>query len=458
MKYYTRGVRRRGDTDQWEVRLMHKDPVTQEEIFEYRTVTAKTKKQAERKRDELVFEMERQGGAMHSKLTVAEFLTSFVDYKEKCGIVEPSTIKGYRYEARQISHYIGNELLCELSIATINDWMAQMTEDGYASKTVAKPFRLLKQALNFAIAHDLLTKNPCNFCKPPKRTKTKINALPREEHSRMLEMARNAMPEPLAIAVELALTTGMRRGEVCALRWSDLRDDGSITVRRALGYAEGGFYEKDPKTFTSDRTIPLTRYTFMMLSAIKEDAYRLLTRLGVPNADPYILGTQELESRPYNPTLLGKDFAAFCKMNGFHCTFHDLRHTFATFMIGAGVDVRTVASYLGHSSVSMTLDVYADVDPDAKFGAVSKIEQAFDSERNDALGLLAESRGFDPAGEYDTDEVPGAHPEAMRHRAGFKAGMGNFTLSAQNIPFTEEELEDMLATIRASKQKRAFSA
>ena len=126
-------------------------------------------------------------------------------------------------------------------------------------------------------------------------------------------------------------------------------------------------------------------------------------------------------------------------------------------MIGAGVDVRTVASHLGHSSVSMTLDTYADVDPDAKFGAVGKIEQAFDSERNDAIELLAESMGFDPAGEYDADEIPYAHAKAMRNRTGFKAGMGNFTLSAQSIPFTEEELEDMLATIRAAKQKKAFS-
>ena len=177
MKYYTRGVRHRGDTDQWEVRLMHKDPITQEEIFEYHTVTAKTKKQAERKRDEIVYDLERKGGAMHSKLTAAEFLTSFVDYKEKCGIVEPSTIKGYRYEARQISHYIGNELLSELSIATVNNWMAQMIEDGYASKTVTKPFRLLKQALNFAIAQDLLAKTPATSASRP-------NALrPRSTHS-----------------------------------------------------------------------------------------------------------------------------------------------------------------------------------------------------------------------------------------------------------------------------------
>ena len=458
MRYYRKGLRRRRDTDQWEVRLMHKDPLTQEEITTYHTITAKTQKQAERKREELVFELESKGSAHGSKLTVSEFLTSFVDYKEKVGIIEPSTIRGYRYEAKLVSKYIGNVRLSELSIPAVTDWMAQMVEEGYAPKTVTKLFRLLKQALNFAIAQDLIAKNPCNFCKPPKRVKTKINALPREERSRMLDIARNAFPEPLAVAIELALTTGMRLGEVCALRWSDLNDNGTISVRRALGKAEGGFYEKDPKTFTSNRTIPLTRYTFMMLSALKDESYRLLTRLGVPQADPYILGTQEPDSRPYNPTRLGKDFTAFCKMNKFSCTFHDLRHTFATFMIGAGVDVRTVASYLGHSSVSMTLDIYTDVDPEAKFGAVNKIEQAFDSDENAAIDLLAQHRGFDPTGEYDAEEVPGALPEAELNRKGFKAGMGNFTLSAQSIPFTEEELENMLATLRTAKQKKPLSA
>ena len=117
----------------------------------------------------------------------------------------------------------------------------------------------------------------------------------------MLDLARNAFPEPLALAIEIALTTGMRLGEVCALRWSDLHDDGTISVNRALGKAQGGFYEKDPKTFTSARTIPLTRYTFRMLSVVKEDAYRLLARLGVPQADPYILGHAGARLPPIQP-------------------------------------------------------------------------------------------------------------------------------------------------------------
>lgn len=269
--------------------------------------------------------------------------------------------------------------LCDLDVQKVNDWMAAMIADGYAPKTVTKPFRLLKQALNHAKSMDVLVKNPCDYCKPPKRAQARINSLNRTERTRMLELARAALPNRLALAIEIALNTGMRRGEICALRWSDFNEqDHTISVRRALGHGKGGFYEKSTKTVSSTRTIPLTNYTFTVLNAMHKDSVRMLESLGVTKADPYILGSQEPDSRPYNPSILGKDFSAFCKMNGFDCTFHDLRHTFATMTIAGGVDVRTVSSYLGHSSVSMTLNVYADVDPDAKMAAVSKIEEAFD--------------------------------------------------------------------------------
>lgn len=380
MKYTSRGLRRRGDTDGWEVTLSHTDPITGKKIPTYHTVEGKTRKAAERARDELIFEMERKGGAIGSTVTVKQFMDSFLAYKEASGTIEPSTIKGYRYEAGLIERHIGGERLCDLTIPMIGKWMSDMSADGYAPKSVSKAFRLLKQALKFAMAQDFITKNPCDYCKPPKRVKTQITALNRQDRTRMLLIARRALPEPLSLAIEFALTTGMRRGEVCALRWSDLGEDDTITVNRALGNADGGFYEKEPKTTDSKRTIPLTAFTARTLKAIKEEKERICKSLGIRFGDPYILGTFGVDSRPYNPTQLSKDFAAFCKMNGFDCTFHDLRHTFATFMIGSGVDVRTVASYLGHSSVAMTLDIYADVDPEAKFSAVGKIEEAFDAD------------------------------------------------------------------------------
>ena len=377
MKYTSRSLRRRGDTDKWEAVLMHRDPFTNEPVRTFHTVEGKTEKQAERARDALILELERKGGAIDSNITVKQFLDAFISYKEASGTIEPSTVRGYRCEIGWIDRYIGAERLCDLTIPMISKWMADMSADGYASKTVSKAFRLLKQAINFAIAQDLLTKNPCDFCKPPKRVKTPINALSRDDRTRMLKLARYALHTPLGLAIELALTTGMRRGEVCALRWSDFGEDGTITVNRALGNAEGGFYEKEPKTSGSRRTIPLTSFTFRILHELKEEKMRICKSLGIRFGDPYILGTIGIDSRPYNPTQLGKDFTAFCKMEGFDCTFHDLRHTFATFMIGSGVDVRTVASYLGHSSVAMTLEIYADVDPEAKQSAVSKIEEAF---------------------------------------------------------------------------------
>lgn len=378
MKYTSRSMRRRRDTDQWEVTLSHKDPITGETVRTFHTVKGKTKKQAETAKRELILDLERRGGAAGSNMTVREFMDSFLDYKVKSGTIEPATVRGYRAEARQIGRWLGDVRLSDLSIPQVNDWMHDMTEAGYAPKSCAKAFRLLKQALKYAMAIDLLTKNPCDFCKPPKRVKTPINALDRAERTRMLRYAREAVGTPLALAVELALTTGMRRGEVCALRWSDLGDDGTISVRRALGCGEGGFYVKAPKTAGSERTIPLTKYTHARLSALKRASAERAREMGVPFGDPYILGTQEPDSRPYNPTQLGKDFSAFCKMHGFQCTFHDLRHTFATMMIAGGCDVRTVASYLGHSSVTMTLETYADVDPDAKVAAVSKVEESFD--------------------------------------------------------------------------------
>ena len=278
---------------------------------------------------------------------------------------------------------------------------------------------LLKNVFQKAVDYDLIPKNPCHFVTAPKREEPKRRSLSQEEGIRLLEaIDKTEMEEYEAmgekeerreqreergyardrnalrgihrvsniIAVRIGLATGMRRGEICALRWSDLNDDCTINVSHAFGLKEGGYYLKEPKTHSSARTIPLTKRTFEVLRAMHKDSTRILEGMGVRSADPFILGTQEPDSRPYNPSLLGKEYAAFCKMNGFNCTFHDLRHTFATMMIAAGTDVRTVASYLGHSSVSMTLNIYADVDPDAKLNAVEKIMDSFDMDMDSFFG------------------------------------------------------------------------
>ena len=422
-RYTSRSLRRRRNTDQWECSLSHTDPVTGEVVRTYHTLVAKTQGQAERARDTLIVEMELLGGASSSNVSLRDFMASFMRHKKGSGTIEPSTVRSYRSESRLICTYLGNVALADISVPEVNRWMVRMSADGYAPKSVSKPFRLLKQALKWGMAQGLIARNPCDFCKPPRRVKTPINALPREERTRMPELARRAQPAPLGIAIELSLTTGMRRWEVCALRWSDLSDDGTMTVSHALGNGDGGFYVKEPKTASSLRTIPLTRRTFDMLRLVRADAVRIANEFALPFGDPYILGTQEEKSRPYNPTQLGKDFAAFCKMNGFKCTFHDLRHTFATMMIAGGCDVRTVASYLGHASVSMTLDIYADVDPEAKRAAVSKVEESFDAEMSgygDAImdNVIGAPKQREPSLSFSVDQLKAMLAAAEEKEAG----------------------------------------
>ncbi len=414
MEYTSRGLKRRRNTDKWEVTLSHRDPLTGEQVPSYHTVEAKTRKRAEKARDELILDLERKGGAYTSKLTLAEFLDRFIDYKEEGRMVEQSTISGYRKEARVVKRYLGATLLRDVSIPIVSSWMAQMTSEGYAPRTVAKAFALLRQAMKHAVAQDLVAKNPCDYCKPPKIQRRKMRVLDREQRTRMLSLARDAEPSPLALAIELALTTSMRRGEVCGLRWSDIGER-EVTVNRAISLDSGTPYEKDPKTSGSHRTIPLTGRLWAVLKAIEKDRRYVSAELGVPFGDPYVLGTADPNSRPYHPTQLTKDFKAFCEMNGFESTFHDLRHTFATMMIAGGTDVRTVASYLGHSNVAMTLNTYAEVDPDAKKAALGKVDEAFDI---DLEGVFKEPEPPAFTLEFTVEQLEGMLAEARRREWG----------------------------------------
>ena len=167
-------------------------------------------------------DLERKGDAFGSKITVRDFLDKFIDYKEDGMLVERSTSDHYRKQAKVICHYLGSYRLSDVTVPVVSGWMAQMLEEGYAPRSVSKPFGLLRQAMDFAVVLDLVTKNPCEYCKPPRIQRKKMQVLDREERTRMLRLAQAAEPSRLALAVELALTTGMRRGEICGLRWSDI--------------------------------------------------------------------------------------------------------------------------------------------------------------------------------------------------------------------------------------------
>lgn len=430
MKYRPKSLRQR-KSGTWECSLVHSNPITGETVRSYHTIEAKTRRGAERKRTELIVALEKSGLAADTDTTVAEYLDSYIDSREMSESLEPSTIYDYRKDAKQIKSYLGSCRLADVNIGLIEAWMAKMTSDGYSPRTTTKAFRLLKQLLKHAVACDLLAKNPADYCKPPKRVKPKINALDREERSRMLELAYEAEPSPLALAIDIGLTTGMRRGEICALRYGDLNDDGTITVQRAISHGRGGTYVKGPKTPGSRRTLPLNEHLGAVLAALKADAEKACTIWGWECDEMYILGSRGPNSKYYNPDRLTKDFRAFCEMNGFEHKFADLRHTFATYMIAQGADASTVASLMGHSTVSMTLNVYASADPQAKREAAKLVAGAFDIDMSSPTAV---------------DTSLGEMSEDKRK-----------ALASLANAFTEEQLEAMLAFARERSSDQATS-
>ena len=108
MRYTSRGLRRRRNSDKWDVTLSHRDPLTGELVSTYHSVEATTLRKAERARDELILELELKGDAYNSKLTLSEYLEKFIQYKEGGMQVERSTVDHYRKQAKVVCRYLGH--------------------------------------------------------------------------------------------------------------------------------------------------------------------------------------------------------------------------------------------------------------------------------------------------------------------------------------------------------------
>lgn len=314
-----------------------------------RVLKARTRSDAMRELEAFRAEFEGSGPPVEVQAHVRAYIASLD--------VEASTRSVYSY---LLGYYEGLGLVGDLSPSKVKNWMDGLTTRGLSSSTVLKAYRLLKQALDKAVGDGLIDSNPCKTVKPPRNIRKPPNALDARGRSRLLMLLGDMEPSPFRLAVYIALCTGMRRGEICALRWDDVDlERCEIHVGQSMGIARGGAYQKPPKTLSSIRTIPIP-------SLLEE-------QLRTPHNGPYVLG-----DRPYSPARLTKEWQSFARTFGIKghdgiCTFHDLRHTYATMAIAGGADIRSVASILGHSSVAMTLDVYAAPDEQAKRRAADLI-------------------------------------------------------------------------------------
>ena len=329
---------------------------------------------------------ERRASLPSASATIGEYVSSFIDDLEASGNVERRTVSEYRTTAKRIDEGFPGVTLRELSPTMVQKWENGLTRKGLAPATVLKYHRLLSEVCKHAVNLREIEWNPCAPVKTPKQAAHSPNSLTSEGYARLAATLDAMEPTPVVIASTIAMHTGLRQGEVCGLRWRDYdAQAATITVRESIGKASGTNYSKAPKTKSSRRNIPvspqlaraLERRRAAMVAELQEAAITLNeSEFGAL----YVVGY--VDGRFHSPALIGRGWKALSDAFGLmgtqgrRVTFHDLRHSFATRAIAAGADVKAVAAVLGHTNAAITLNVYADADPESKRRASDLVSSA----------------------------------------------------------------------------------
>ncbi|MFN7936588.1 MAG: site-specific integrase [Bryobacteraceae bacterium] len=244
---------------------------------------------------------------------------------------------------------------------------------GLSAQTVLHHHRVLRAALRQAVKWQLLHRNPADAVQPPKPERKEMQTLDEAQTVRMLEAAAGTRVHiPLLIAV----TTGMRRGEFLAIRWSDIDfQAGIIYVRRSVEQTKDGLRFKPTKT-RNGRPIVLLPLAAEALRAHRSAQEERKKLLGKAYQDLDLVCCQEDGSiwPPDNFSAAFKSFARRAKLTGVR--LHDMRHTHATQMLGHGIHPKIVSERLGHSTIAITMDIYSHVMPTMQSEAAETMNAA----------------------------------------------------------------------------------
>jgi integrase len=282
-----------------------------------------------------------------------------------------------------IAPHVGAIPLAKLSPAHLSSLLATLHERGsargkpLAPKSVWHAFMILRSALRWAVRHDLVGRNVAEVIDSPSVPRSQARAIDEDEAARFFEVADATRWGQF---FRVALGSAARRGELLALRWTDVSipevGQATLTVRRAFiePKGKGGrIIEKGTKTDRM-RTIPLGSLALEALR--RQKALQAQERLAAGQffTDSGHVFQHELGG-PVTPDLATKAFARIRHKSNVKATLHDLRHTAASWMLAAGVDVASVARILGHTTPSTTLSIYAHAMPADGSRAVATIDE-----------------------------------------------------------------------------------
>ena len=379
-------VRERGKGN-WYAVLSVRDPQTGKRKVKWRSLPGcKGKREAQHECARILTEMQSGGYIAPDKTTVAQFLERWLNHIKTQ--VEPSTYERY-FElcTNNIIPALGGARLTKLRPEQISDALSGALADGrrdgreggLAPRTVHHMHAILKQALAQACVWRAISHNPAALVKPPKVTRAEMRTLDTDATAKMIEAARGTF---IFIPVLLGVLCGLRRGEICALRWRSVDlDAGRLSVVASAARQGGGTREKETKTGRGRAvTLPPMLVTELRRHRLQQSEW--LLRIGARLTDDHHVFTRE-DGAPVYPGSLTRLFRQFLPRHGLpQVRLHDLRHTHATHLLGVGVHPKIAQERLGHSSIGITLDLYSHVMPGMQDDAVAKVDAAIQAALN----------------------------------------------------------------------------
>lgn len=373
----------------WICEKSYIDPDTQER--KRKKFAAKTQKEALAKGNKFIKSLTNGLSLAADKITVGEWIDRWLNDYVKIK-VRPRTWEKYKscmdcYIIPKYNKILLKDLKSPDLQRYFNSLLTSGRKDGggLSSSTIRAARRYFSACLDCGVKTGVLAKNIIKLTEPPKLIKKEVITLSKEQMKLLLTQAKiinnDYMRMVLPSLLQLALNTGMRQGELFALKWEDINfSESCLYIRRSLACVIGkGFIFQDPKTKASKRRILLTPSDIEMLHKYWEWQINYKNDLGdkFSNNDLVFCGIfgQPLHagnfiSRYFKP-LIKK-----CHISS-NFTFHCLRHTHATILLQLGVNPKIVQERLGHSSIKTTLDTYSHVVPDIQNIAIEALDKLY---------------------------------------------------------------------------------
>jgi len=316
-----------------------------------------------------------QAGRIEAQ-SLGEYLQAWLHHSK--GRVRLKTWEGYQSIInRHVIPALGDVPLEDLHPLLVQKLYSKMAArvPPLSGGTILNTHLVLSHALAQAVRWGYLSSNPAAGAEPPRPHRKELAVVDHSLAERLLVASVGTRYE---LPVAIAIATGMRRGEILALRWEDIDKDYSVArVRRTLLATNEGLVFEQPKTPRSRRAVVLPEFLKPYLAREKASQQERRRMLGEAWEEHGLVCCRR-NGEPVNPDTLTSGWAPFLKRRGIpHVRFHDLRHAHATMMLLKGVHPKIVSERLGHASIGITLDTYSHVLPSMQAEAADAFDALF---------------------------------------------------------------------------------